>query len=86
MISCTEFIPAYSELFKFIDRKSGRQAVYDYWNWRFQPEHSHLYQHLVGRQLRTIHSAQLGYAGLGKQNAFAFHNNTSNHYFAFSSL
>jgi hypothetical protein len=42
MISCTEFIPAYSELFKFIDRKSGRQAVYDYWTWLFQPEKSPL--------------------------------------------
>ena len=47
MISCTEFIPAYSELFKFIDKKSGRQAVYDYWNWCFQPEKSYLYIHLV---------------------------------------
>ena len=42
MISCTEFIPAYSELFKFIDQKSGRQAVYDYWTWLFQPEKSPL--------------------------------------------
>ena len=42
MISCTEFIPAYSELFKFIDQKSGRQAVYDFWNWLFQPEKSPL--------------------------------------------
>lgn len=46
MISCTEFIPAYSELFKFIDKKSGRQAVYDYWNWLFQPEKSPLNEHL----------------------------------------
>ena len=52
MISCTEFIPAYSELFKFLDRKSGRQAVYDYWNWRFQPEHSHLYQYLIKNGFR----------------------------------
>ena len=42
MISCTEFIPAYSELFKFIDRKSGRQAVYDYWEYSFQPGKSPL--------------------------------------------
>ena len=27
MISCTEFIPAYSELFKFLESKSGKQAV-----------------------------------------------------------
>lgn len=42
MISCTEFIPAYSEFFKFIDSKSGRQAVYDFWNDLFQPENSPL--------------------------------------------
>lgn len=38
MISCTEFIPAYSELFKFIDKKSRRQAVYDYWETLFDPD------------------------------------------------
>ena len=42
MISCTEFIPAYSELFKYIDKKSGRQAVYDYWEYSFQPGKSPL--------------------------------------------
>lgn len=31
MISCTEFIPAYSELFKFIEHKGGKKAVLDYW-------------------------------------------------------
>ena len=38
MISCTEYIPAYSELFKFMDRRSGRQAVYDYWARFFDPK------------------------------------------------
>jgi len=33
MISCTEFIPAYSELFKYIERKEGKQAVVDYWDY-----------------------------------------------------
>jgi hypothetical protein len=33
MISCTEFIPAYSELFKFLEGKGGRQAVMDFWNY-----------------------------------------------------
>jgi len=42
MISCTEFIPAYSELFKYIDKKSGRQAVYDFWEDLFQPGNSPL--------------------------------------------
>jgi len=31
MIPCTEFIPAYSELFKFLEAKGGRQAVLDFW-------------------------------------------------------
>ena len=31
MISCTEFIPAYSELFKFLHSKGGRQAVVKFW-------------------------------------------------------
>lgn len=46
MISCTEFIPAYSELFKYIDQKSGRQAVYTFWKDLFQPENSPL-NHLI---------------------------------------
>ncbi|MEN6358419.1 MAG: hypothetical protein ABFD83_15200 [Armatimonadota bacterium] len=33
MISCTEFIPAYSELFKFLHEKGGEQAVNDFWNY-----------------------------------------------------
>ncbi len=33
MISCTEFIPAYSELFKFLDKKGGKKAVNDFWNY-----------------------------------------------------
>ena len=52
MISCTEFIPAYSELFKFIDKKSGRQAVYDYWHDLFQPEKSPLNGYLDKYGLR----------------------------------
>jgi len=31
MISCTEFIPAYSELFKFIEAKDGKEGVVKYW-------------------------------------------------------
>lgn len=33
MISCTEFIPAYSELFKFIEQKGGERAVLEYWEY-----------------------------------------------------
>jgi len=32
VISCTEFIPAYSELFKFLEKKGGKKAVLDFWN------------------------------------------------------
>ncbi len=33
MISCTEFIPAYSEMFKFLHDRGGREAVEDFWNY-----------------------------------------------------
>ena len=33
MISCTEFIPAYSELFEYLERRGGREAVEDFWNY-----------------------------------------------------
>ena len=33
MISCTEFIPAYSELFKYLERKGGREAVVAFWEY-----------------------------------------------------
>ena len=31
MISCTEFIPLYSEFFKFLEKKGGPNAVMEYW-------------------------------------------------------
>ncbi len=31
MIPCTEFIPAYSELFRFLEKKDGPEAVQDFW-------------------------------------------------------
>lgn len=33
MISCTEFIPAYSALFKELERLGGVQSVEDFWNY-----------------------------------------------------
>lgn len=33
MIPCTEFIPAYSELFKYLEKKGGREAVDGFWNY-----------------------------------------------------
>ena len=31
MISCTEFIPLYSELFKYLEEKGGKAEVINYW-------------------------------------------------------
>ena len=33
MISCTEFIPLYSEFFKYLEKRGGREAVIEYWNY-----------------------------------------------------
>ena len=33
MIPCTEFIPAYSEMFRFLESKGGPEAVQDFWEY-----------------------------------------------------
>lgn len=33
MISCIEFIPAYSELFKYLEKIGGKPAVIDFWEY-----------------------------------------------------
>jgi hypothetical protein len=33
MVSCTEFIPFYSELFQFLDKKEGREGVVRFWEY-----------------------------------------------------
>ena len=33
MISCTDFIPAYSHLFGFLEERGGVKAVDDFWNY-----------------------------------------------------
>lgn len=33
MISCTDFIPAYSELFKYLDQRGGKKAVMAFWEY-----------------------------------------------------
>lgn len=33
MISCTEFIPAYSELFKYLEAREGKKAVIGFWEY-----------------------------------------------------
>ena len=37
MISCTEFIPAYSELFTYLEDKHGRKEVDRFWEYLFAP-------------------------------------------------
>lgn len=37
MISCTEFIPCYSELFTYLEEKHGRGEVDRFWKYLFQP-------------------------------------------------
>ena len=38
MISCTEFIPAYSELFTYLEEKHGREEVSRFWKYLFEPD------------------------------------------------
>lgn len=38
MISCTEFIPAYSELFTYLEDKYGREEVDRFWKYLFVPD------------------------------------------------
>lgn len=33
MISCTDFIPAYSELFKYLEKRGGKEAVVGFWEY-----------------------------------------------------
>lgn len=37
MISCTEFIPSYSELFTYLEDKHGREEVSCFWKYLFEP-------------------------------------------------
>ena len=44
MISCTEFIPAYSTLFTYLEEKYGPAEVPKYWGLHFNPTKSPLYR------------------------------------------
>lgn len=37
MISCTDFIPAYSELFTFLEERYGRASIDEFWEYLFDP-------------------------------------------------
>ena len=51
MISCTEFIPAYNELFGFLEVKGGKQAVVDCWTYLADAFLANLRDHVVERGL-----------------------------------
>jgi len=53
MISCTEFIPAYSELFKFLETRGGAAAVNAFWE--------HLSDQFLGNLKHSVE--QLGLRG-----------------------
>ncbi len=38
MISCTQFIPAYSELFRYIEERHSYGALEDFWRYLFKPD------------------------------------------------
>ena len=38
MISCRDFIPAYSEFFKYLEEQHGHQEVLDFWESLFKPD------------------------------------------------
>lgn len=38
MISCTEFIPCYSELFLYLEKKGGKEEVRRFWKYLFEPD------------------------------------------------
>lgn len=52
MISCTEFIPAYNELFKFIEQKEDKKAVTDFWNYLSDAFLTNLKDHVVKHGIR----------------------------------
>jgi hypothetical protein len=51
VISCTEFIPAYNELFRFLEEKGGRQAVIDFWEYLSDVFLTNLRDHVAERGL-----------------------------------
>ncbi len=49
MISCTEFIPSYSELFSFLEEEYGYAEVERYWNDIFDPDRNGILNQKVAR-------------------------------------
>jgi hypothetical protein len=52
MISCTEFIPAYNELFKFIEQRKDKEAVTGFWDYLSDTFLTNLKNHVVKHGLK----------------------------------
>lgn len=60
MISCTEFIPAYSTLFTYLEEKFGPDEVPAYWEKHFDPKRAPLYKFLSAEGLHGCWSYWTG--------------------------
>ena len=56
MLSCTEFIPAYSALFTFLEEQYGPREVPRYWGLHFDPSKSMLYRFVSKEGLKGCYS------------------------------
>lgn len=56
MISCTEFIPAYSTLFTYLEEKVGPEEVQRYWEHNFDPKKAPLFGFLSREGIRGCYS------------------------------
>lgn len=52
MISCTEFIPAYNELFKFIEQRKDKETVTGFWDYLSDTFLTNLKNHVVKHGLK----------------------------------
>ena len=60
MISCTEFIPAYSTMFTYLEEKYGPQEVPAYWEALFVAEEFPLYKIIAKEGLVIVQTAHAG--------------------------
>lgn len=60
MISCTEFIPAYSELFTYLEAKHGFEEVTRFWEYLFNPDQHPLFDFLKNEGIRGCRSYWTG--------------------------
>ena len=54
MISCTEFIPSYSELFSYLEDNHGRDEVDRFWDYLFKPDGKKKYAYEIVQLAREI--------------------------------